>query len=156
VGPVLFQGEYIQLKYTDIQTSGANPSDAEFSSWYGSIAWCLTGETPSLSGGIVQPIYPLRFFNPEEGTWGAFCLAARLEHFTGDDQWIIPTANTSVRDADAASIALNWVLFPMCRVVLDYTHTELSDPIRVRVLPDGSVDYVDEENVVTLRFGIDF
>lgn len=156
VGPVLLQGEYIQLKYTDIQSAGANPSEAEFSSWYGAVAWWLTGENPSLEGGIVQPIYPLRFFNPEEGTWGAFCLAARLEHFTGDEQWINPTANTSVKEADAATIALNWVLYPMCRVILDFTHTELSEPIRVRVLPDGSIDYVDEENVVTLRFGIDF
>ena len=56
----------------------------------------------------------------------------------------------AVRAIEGSSIV------PMCRVVLDYTHTELSDPIRVRVLPDGSVDYVDEENVVTLRFGIDF
>jgi phosphate-selective porin OprO and OprP len=156
VGPVLLQGEYIQLKYTDIQAAGANPSEAKFSSWYGSVAYCLTGENPTLADGIVQPIYPLRFFDPEEGTWGALCLAARVEHFSGDAQWINPTANTSVKEADAASIALNWVLFPMCRVILDFTHTELSEPIRVRVLPDGSIDYVDEENVVTLRFSIDF
>jgi phosphate-selective porin OprO and OprP len=156
IGPVLFQGEYIQLKYTDIQAAGANPSEAEFSSWYGSIAWCLTGESQTLAEGVVQPIYPRRFFNPEAGTWGAFCLAVRLEHFTGDEEWINPSANTSVKEADAAGIALNWVLFPMCRVILDVTHTELSEPIRVRVLPDGSIDYIDEENVVTLRFGIDF
>jgi hypothetical protein len=44
----------------------------------------------------------------------------------------------------------------MARVVLDYTHTSLSDPIRVRVLPDGSADYIEAENVITCRFSIDF
>ena len=32
----------------------------------------------------------------------------------------------------------------------------LSDPIRTRVLVDGSTEYIEEENVVTLRFSIDF
>lgn len=49
VGPVLLQGEFIQLKYTGIQAAGANPSEAEFSSWYGAVAWWLTGESPSLA-----------------------------------------------------------------------------------------------------------
>lgn len=156
LGPVIFQGEYFKLVYTDLVASGENPDDAEFSSWYASAMWCVTGERPVLSKGVVKPIYPNRFFNPQEGTWGALCLAARVDHFNGDKNWINPAAFVSVGEADAYSVALNWILFPMARVVLDYTHTRLSDPIRARVLPDGSVDYIDEENVVTCRFSLDF
>jgi phosphate-selective porin OprO and OprP len=156
IGPVIFQGEYITLTYADLQAAGDNRSDADFSSWYASAIWCITGETPILSKGILKPIYPNHFFNPREGTWGAFYLAARVEHFSGDEDWINPDAHVSVKDADAYSLALNWVLFPMARTILDYTHTSLSDPIRVRVLPDGSADYIDAENVVTCRFSIDF
>jgi phosphate-selective porin OprO/OprP len=156
VGPLIFQGEYIRLRYTDLEAVGENPDDAIFSSWYASAMWCLTGETPLLSGGRVKPIYPNRFFNPREGTWGALCLAVRREHFSGDPDWINPASYVSVETADAYSVALNWVLYPMARMILDYTHTDLSDPVRTRILTDGSVDYIEEENVVTLRFSIDF
>ncbi len=44
----------------------------------------------------------------------------------------------------------------MHRMILDYTFTDFTDPVRVRVNPDGSVDYVEKENVFTLRFSIDF
>ncbi len=156
VGPLIFQGEYIHLRYSDLEAAGENPEDADFSSWYASTTWFLTGETPLLSGGRVKPIYPNRFFNPREGTWGALGLAVRKEHFSGDPDWINPASFVSVETADAYSVALNWVLYPMARVILDFTHTDLSDSIRTRVLTEGSVDYIEEENVVTLRFSIDF
>lgn len=156
VGPVIFQGEYFTLRYTDMVAAGDNPADADFSSWYASIMWCITGEKPVLAKGKLKPVYPDRFFNPQEGTWGALCLAARFDHFKGDPNWINPAAYVSVEEADASSLALNWVLFPMARIVLDYTYTSFSDPIRVRVLNDGSTDYIEEENVVTCRFSIDF
>jgi phosphate-selective porin OprO/OprP len=156
VGPVIFQGEYLSLSYTDLATSGNNPPDADFSSWYASASWWLTGERPVLSKGVVKPIYPDRFFNPQQGTWGAFGLAARYNRFRGDENWINPAAFVSAATADAFSLAVNWVLYPMVRMAIDYTHTSLSDPIRVRVLPDGSADYIDVENVVTCLFSIDF
>lgn len=156
VGPVLFQGEYFTLSFSDLEAAGDNPADADFSSWYASAMWCITGEQPILSKGVVKPIYPDHFFNPQEDTWGALCLAARYEHFSGDKNWINSGSYVSVEEADAYSFALNWVLFPMARIVFDYTHTSLSDPIRVRVLPDGSADYIETENVITCRFSIDF
>ncbi len=156
IGPVLIQGEYFTLTYADLEATGDNPVDADFSSWYAGVMWCVTGEKPILSKGVVEPIYPNHFFNPQEGTWGALCLAARVEHFSGDENWINPASFVSVEEADAYSLAVNWVLYPMLRIILDYTHTNLSDPIRVRVLPDGSADYIETENVVTCRFSIDF
>ena len=75
----------------------------------------------------------------------------RVEHFSGDKDWIMEDAFVSVRKADAFSGAVNWILNPNFGLILDYTYTDLSDPIRVRVNPDGSVDYIDEEHVFTIR-----
>ena len=155
-GPLLLQGEYIYLKYSGLKPAGRSAMDAEFAAAYASISYCLTGEYQSLSGGVVQPVYPKNFFNPEMGTWGALCLSARLERFKGDEDWINPASHVSTERADAISVAVNWILFPMVRIIFDYTHTEFSDPLRVRVLPNGDVDYIEEENVFTCRFSMDF
>ena len=96
VGPVAVSGEYIQFKYTDLQPAGAPPSDAVFNAWYASLIWNITGEPVLFSGGVFKPVYPHRFFNPDEGTWGAFTLGLRAEHFSGDKDWINPAAFVSV------------------------------------------------------------
>jgi len=44
----------------------------------------------------------------------------------------------------------------MLRVIADYTYTDLSDPIRVRVDPNGNIQYINRENVLTLRLAMDF
>jgi hypothetical protein len=78
-----------------------------------------------------------------------------VDHFNGDHEWITPGENVSVRDADALSAAATWILSPLLKVMIDYTYTGLSDPIRVRVNPDGSIEYINRENVFTLRFMLD-
>ncbi len=155
-GPIALAGEAIHLRFTGLEPAGESARDANFSAGYLSAMWAFTGEAFILSQGVVQPLYPHRFFNPEAGTWGAFVLAARYARFQGDADWITPGAHVSVRQADSGSLAINWLLFPMYRLVLDLSHTSMSDRIRVRVRPDGTVDYVDEETVFTLRMGLDF
>jgi phosphate-selective porin OprO/OprP len=155
-GPVALAGEAVHLRFTGLKPAGEPERDADFGSAHLSAMWALTGESFTLSRGALQPLYPRRFFDPEAGTWGAFVLAARVDHFEGDEDWITPGVHVSVRRADTYTIAFNWLLFPMYRVVLDLSHTDMSDKLRVRVRPDGTVDYVDEENVVTLRMSLDF
>lgn len=156
-GSVLIQTEYQTFEYTDLKPATGAVQDADFSTWYASIAWCVTGEKPVITGGVVKPIYPDRFFNPSENTIGAVCLAARIEHFSGDENWIRKDAYDSVETADGYSLAVNWILYPMLRIVFDYSHTDFSDPILVRRDPvDGHIDYINEENVFTFRFSIDF
>ena len=155
-GPLLLQGEYVYLKYTGLKPVGESAMDAEFSAAYAQLSYCLTGEYQSIYGGVVQPIYPKNFFDPETSSWGALCLSARMEHFKGDEDWINPASYVSTEEADAYSLAANWILFPMVRIIVDYTHTDFSDPIRARVLTNGDVDYIEEENVFTCRFSMDF
>jgi phosphate-selective porin OprO/OprP len=150
------QGEYINLAYTDLKPAGGFQRDADFSSWYISALCYLTGEHPEFKGGILQQIKPENDFSSDRNTFGALGIGARLEHFSGDEAWIVNNAFVSVREADALSLALNWIMNPFLNILLDYTYTDLTDLIRVRVNPDGSVDYIDEENVLTCRFQLNF
>jgi phosphate-selective porin OprO/OprP len=154
-GPFALTGEYMHLTYSGLTTSSHPSSDADFSDWYVSMALCLTGEDFSLAGGVVNPVIPAKSFNPDEGTFGAFVLALRSDHFKGDEDWITPDAYVSTHDVDSTSIALNWILFPMLRILVDYTHSDFSSDIKVRVNPDGSIDYIHGENVLTLRMSFD-
>lgn len=150
------QAEYIRLTYTSLKPAGRQAQDADFSSWYVSMLYFITGEQTVYKNGIMARVQPEKPFNLSTGDYGAFGISTRYEHFAGDEDWITPGAYVSVREADSFSLALNWILLPMHRILLDYTYTDLSDPIRVRVHPDGSVDYIDTENVITLRYTIDF
>lgn len=155
-GPIAFQAEYTDFTYHDLKPSGLPTRNADFSAYYAAFLWCLTGEKLYYQEGALKPVYPDAFFNPEDGTYGAFILGLRVEHFKGDPDWIIPDAFVSVEKADGVSLAVNWLLFPMTRIVCDVSHTRFSDPIRVQVHPDGRVDYIERENVLTIRFAMDF
>ncbi|HMA86661.1 MAG TPA: porin [Desulfosalsimonadaceae bacterium] len=150
------QGEYIRLEYTDLKPAGQPAKDASFSAWYVSGLYFLTGEKPAYESHRLHPICPVQAFDPKNGNYGAFGIGARVEHFSGDEDWINPEANVSSEEADAFSISVVWLPFAMHKVMLDFSRTELSDPIKVRVLPDGSIDYIDDENTVTIRYSIDF
>lgn len=150
------QAEYMTLQYRGLEAVTGPSREAEFSSWYASILWCLTGEQPVLSDGVMKQIYPHNFFNPDEGTYGAVLGALRYDHFSGAEDWITEGAFVSVREADAISLAFNWILFPMYKIILDYTYTDFSDPLKVRVNPDGKIDYVNKESAVTFSFCMDF
>ena len=153
-GPLGVAGEYIAMHYRDIVAVGEKPRDAKFSSAYASLVYAVTGEAIRIENGRYQAFVPDQPFNPGGGTYGGLCIAARYSCFDGDPDWINPEAHVSVSNAEAYSIAVNWVLSKNLRLLLDFTHTNLSDPIRVRVLPDGRVDYITEEDVATLRFSL--
>lgn len=151
------QGEYIHFRFTDMEPSGGLPQDAEFSSWYVSTLFCLTGESFEMQDGMLQPIKPRKDFDSESKSLGALVMSVRMEHFTGDETWITKTAFVSVRESVAYSMAINWIMTPALRLIMDYTFTNLSDPIRVRVNPkDGSIDYIEEEHVLTARIYLSF
>lgn len=155
-GPAAVAAEYFHLKYTDLQASGEPHKDADFSAGYAAAYYCITGEHMVFSRGVMKPLYPRRFFNPASGDWGAFVLAARIDRFSGDEDWIRPDSFVSVGDADAYTVALNWILFPMHRIIFDFTRTDFSDPVRVRIRPDGEVDYINKETAFTIRLSMDF
>lgn len=153
-GPVGLQGEYFYLGYTDLKPAGSRARDADFSAWYASAILCLTGEHPRYSDGVFEPLVPKEDFRLGGSGFGALALSVRVEHFEGDKDWITEDAFVSVREADAFSVALSWILNPYVRLIVDYSQTDLSDPVRVRVEPDGDVDFIEEEQVVTVRLSM--
>jgi phosphate-selective porin OprO/OprP len=155
-GPLAVQGEIVKLKYSDLKPAGSPPEDAEITSWYISILACLTGERPGYSNGVPDAIVPEKNFDPANSGFGALCLGLRFDSFRGDKDWINPDAYVSVEESDSISCAITWIFNPLSRFILDYSRADFSDPLRVRVLPDGSVDYIEKENVFTTRFEIFF
>jgi phosphate-selective porin OprO/OprP len=77
----------------------------------------LTGETPSYRG-----VSPRRPFEPSQGGWGAFEIAARVGRLTiGEDAFpIFANPETSARDILAYTIGLNWYLNRSFKVVVNY------------------------------------
>jgi phosphate-selective porin len=150
------QAEYFSLSYTSLKPVGGSARNADLYSYYASMLYFPTGEKPTFNKGIMVRINPEKPLNLSTGDYGALGIAMRYDHFQGDKDWINPASYVSVQEADSFSIALNWILMPMNRILLDYTYTDLSDPIRVRVKPDGTVEYIEKENVITLRYSIDF
>ena len=155
-GPLAIQGELVKLTYRGLEPAGSPSEDADFISWYAGASLCLTGEKPFYSGGVPAEITPQTNFDPKNGGTGALCLAVRLDHFTGDKDWINPASSVSVEESDGISLALTWILNPFSSIIFDFSHTEFSDDVRVRVLPDGGIDYIDKENVLTSRFQLHF
>jgi phosphate-selective porin OprO/OprP len=150
------QAEYFSLSYTSLKPVGGSARNADLYSYYAGMLYFPTGEKPAFNQGIMVRINPEKPFNLSTGDYGALGIALRYDHFQGDKDWINPASYVSVQEADSFSIALNWIPASMNRILLDYTYTDLSDPIRVRVEADGTVKYIEKENVITLAYSIDF
>ncbi|MBW2708286.1 MAG: hypothetical protein JRD04_03220 [Deltaproteobacteria bacterium] len=155
-GPLLLWGEYINLQFTDVKTSDAQ-FDINLEDHYGSLLWMITGETPTLKQGVIQPIRPLRSL--WQGGWGAVGLAFRYDHFDGGDttyEYLVEPG-ISVREATAYTIAVNWYLNPYVRLLLDATRTNFDRPLLIdKDSLTGEAIYSDREDVVTGRFQLQF
>lgn len=107
-GPFSLQGEYVK---TDVNRQ-AGFTDQTFNGYYVEASYFLTGESRNYSAksGKFDRVTPKWAFNPAEGGWGAWQVAARLsdldlngvtvkggemENWTLGLRWI-PTANTSL------------------------------------------------------------
>jgi phosphate-selective porin OprO and OprP len=155
-GPLLLWGEYINLQFSDVKTSDAQ-FDISLKDHYGSLLWMVTGEKPTLEQGVIQPIRPLRNF--WQGGWGAVGLAFRYDHFDGGDsayEYLIDPG-TSVREATAYTIAVNWYLNPYVLFLLNATRTNFDRPLLIdKDSLTGEAIYSDREDVVTGRFQFQF
>lgn len=98
--------------------------------WQATFSYVLTGEEASYSS--VKPRQP---FNPDSGGWGAWELVARLSRMDIDDDVFIgrnsaaasnaifANISTSVREAKAWGVGVNWYVNNFMRFALDYEKT---------------------------------
>ncbi len=155
-GPLLLWGEYINLQFSDVETSSSK-FDVNLKDYYGAIMWMVTGEKPTLKNSIIQPIRPHR--NLFQGGWGALGIAFRYDHFDGGDaayEYLVEPG-TSVREATSYTIGINWYLNPYLRILLDATRTNFDRSLLIeKDSLTGETIYSDREDVVTGRVQLQF
>lgn len=132
-GPWSLQSEFIH-SYVD-QNNGSNLS---FWGVYGEVSYFLTGEqrTYKRETGTFDRLKPNHNLNPSEGHWGAWQLAARIDHIDLDSKNV---AGGKLTDYTGG---LNWYPYPNFRVMANYVY--------------GRTDYGPKSNVAEMRFQVDF
>jgi phosphate-selective porin OprO/OprP len=125
VGPFGLMGEYIisgqGAQLIDTKAGTKTKGDYTNSSWFVQASYVLTGEDASFKG--VNPINP---FDPFNGRWGAFELAAR-----GSQMWIdqdlfregLADKTAAAKQADNWGIGVNWYLNRNVRLMANWEHT---------------------------------
>lgn len=124
------QGEYLRFG-----ADRKGMSDVDFDGWYVLASWILTGESRGYndSRGAFGGVKPTRPFDPEEGGWGAFELAARYSHVDLDDRDIMGGKQ------DILTVGLNWYVNSNVRFMFNYQYAD-----------------VDRRNAGGLQIGQDF
>jgi phosphate-selective porin OprO/OprP len=143
-GPVSIQGEYF---YNKINRESL--SDININGWYAQISYLLTSEVrPYISKkGIFGRIEPLKPFNLDNKTWGAWELAARYSNIDLND-------GNKVQGGEINNITLglNWYLNNNTRLMANYIigNTDSVTPSGANVLAN------DDPKIILLRAAIDF
>ncbi|HEY2751917.1 porin [Phenylobacterium sp.] len=146
-------GEWYQVDVNRKATAPAlSPFDPSFSGWYLQGAWAITGEHrawTNANGGFVG-IRPLKAFDPQRGTWGAWELAARYSELDLNDHEGVAGAATpagGIRGGqqNITTVGLNWYPNSVVRFLLDYQWT------RVNRLNAAGGNIGEDVNVISFR-----
>jgi phosphate-selective porin OprO and OprP len=121
-GPFGFLGEYVISDQQVSRTAAAPFSSAhlEHTAFQVAGSWVLTGEDASFSG-----VVPRQYFNPLNGKWGAWQLAARYSQLDIDPATfpLFSDPRTSASEAHEWSVGLNWYLNRNVRVSTSFSRT---------------------------------
>lgn len=151
-GPLGMLGEYISSDQTVVRTSAGSiiRQQAENEAWQVIVSYVLTGEDASFKG-----VTPRKNFSPQDGSWGAFELAGRVNRLDIDNLLFergFANATTSVSEAEAWGLGLNWYLNRNLKVVFDFEHTEFEGG----ALDAGVVADRPDENVIFTRLQLSY
>ncbi|HVM96230.1 MAG TPA: porin [Candidatus Acidoferrales bacterium] len=126
-GPFGFQTEWVSSKQEVSRPGPTNPVDRHnlnHRSYHFAASWVLTGEPASYRGVI-----PFEPFDPFQGKWGAFEVAARFGELDIDDdafRYGFASRTTSVRRVEEYVGGLNWYLNRNVKFVLDYATSDFT------------------------------
>jgi phosphate-selective porin OprO/OprP len=115
-------GEYVISDQSVRRDAGTSSSAwVENTAWQVSASYVLTGEENSWKG-----FTPKRAFNPAEGGWGAWEIAARVGQLEVDDAAFPLFADpaTSASAASSWGVGLNWYLNKSVKFNFDYEQTD--------------------------------
>ena len=124
---LMWQGEYHRYL-----VNRAGLPNADFSGWYGQVAWTFTGETHAYNeqAGSYFRIIPFHPFDLATHQWGAWEIAARLDYVDLDSHFIPGVALSADPAAveggtqRGLTIGLNWYPNDIIRFLLDYIHID--------------------------------
>lgn len=122
-GPFGFLGEYV-VSDQKVRLGDGAPRYLDHRAWEVTASWVLTGEDVRYDGGVV----PRFAFDPHEGCWGAWQIAARYSELD-IDRAAFPTfadPRASAHSAREVAIGLNWYLSRNLRANASLSHTEFS------------------------------
>ena len=143
-GPASFQAEYMRA-FAD---GDDGTDDSTYWGSYAQLSYFLTGEHRSyeLGEGAFGRIKPNANFNPAQGDWGAFEIAARFSYLDLNDELIRGGRLWDITGG------INWYLFPNARILLNYVHSVLENRL---IAPDPD-DLDGNADLVQARFELDF
>lgn len=119
---------YVQAEYFDFSVDRRNPaagaSDPSFNGWYAQGSWVLTGERRKYNTttaafdapGIDRP------FDPSNGQWGAWELAARYStvDLNYAENSLVAAERVRGGEQDIWTLGVNWFPNPAVKFMLDY------------------------------------
>jgi phosphate-selective porin OprO/OprP len=151
-GPFGLMGEYISsyqdLRRIDDSTGSITTGDVWNTGWFVQASYVLTGEDASY-----KTVVPINNFDPWQGRWGAFEIAARGSMVEIDDNAFrdgFADLDSATPKASQFSLGVNWYFNKNFKFQLNYDHTAF----------DGELDFgkgpVDHESVVLAQFQISY
>jgi phosphate-selective porin OprO and OprP len=117
-GPLSIQGEFMQ---TWVDNPAGLSKTGYLYGAYGYVSYFLTGENRKYnkSSGEFSGVEPRENFSIENGTWGAWELAARYSHLDLDDK----EAGITGGILNDITLGVNWYLNPLVRIMFNYVHS---------------------------------
>jgi phosphate-selective porin OprO/OprP len=147
-GPVSLRAEYMVVNQELVDA--APESDFDITAYYLQATWLLTGETKPLENRVK----PASMFDPLEGTWGAFELAARVAMIDASDGEDAGVINVGVNQkARELTIGINWWWSPNVALRINWEHYTFDEDLPGLKKGDEADDSLD---VFYVRWQIDF
>lgn len=151
-GPFGAMGEYVfskqGVRQSNSTTGQVVRADLDNSAWFLQASYVLTGEDASYKG-----VSPINNFDPRNGRWGAFEVAARGGQFEVDEDAFdlgLASEPTSTAGAWNWGVGVNWYLNRNFKFNINYERTEF----------DTAVEFGDalrdKEDVILTRFQVSY
>ena len=149
-GPFGALGEYVFSKQGAKRTEGTTTTKAQLdnSAWFAQVSYVLTGEDASYKG-----VTPINNFDPRNGRWGAFEVAARGGQTEIDEDAFrlgFASEPTSTAGAWNYGVGLNWYLNRNFKFNFNYERTEFDTAVKF-----GDA-LRDQEDVILTRFQVSY
>jgi phosphate-selective porin OprO and OprP len=150
-GPFGLMGEYAVSKQKIEGTAGgAARADYDAHGWFLQASWVLTGEE-----NTYKSVTPINNFDPRQGRWGAFEIAARVANTEIDNDPFETKVTTftlskGTTNAWAYTAGLNWYLNKNFKFQFNYERTDFAGR------PSFGSKKLDHEDALLTRFQVSF